>query len=89
MVQTGFGLVGKTEIIAFLSDISFSSICDIVFFSGNPAAMSFSVSSMDLVLAEDWTVSRPSFMTPGFAAQRPMSILDFSLQDGPINVMST
>ena len=50
--------------------------------------MSFSGSSMDLVLAEDWTVSRPSFMTPGFAAQRPMSILDFSLQDGPINVMS-
>ena len=50
--------------------------------------MSFAGSSMDLVLAEDWTISRPSFMTPGFASQRPMSILDFALQDGPINVMS-
>ena len=50
--------------------------------------MSFTGSSMDLVLAEDWSVARPSFMMPGFVAQRPTSILDFALQDGPINVMS-
>ena len=86
----GIGLVGnlKTFLLSYSENLFFSTLFDIVSFRGNSPAMSFTGSSMDLVLAEDWSVARPSFMMPGFVAQRPTSILDFTLQDGPINVMS-
>ena len=43
--------------------------------------------SLDNILLSDWNISRPSTALPGLAATTPMSILDFAMQDGPLDIM--
>ena len=45
-------------------------------------------SSSDDVLFEAWNIMRPRPVPPGFATSPPMSLLDFALHDGPLELMS-